>query len=307
MSWIDSLMFMPDEDPTLGERIKAADLAATGGPGAPETRADILLREQTARNIAAQYALGQTVRSRSAGAASQMVSHGVADANANATGTGVALQRQEQMDAAARADALHSYADRLAASKAASRNAMLGALISGGATVAGGQLGGGGAASVPGGASSAVAGPGEGATAAGSSALTGSGSDFAGGAATEDLGLGGLTSAGVDEEAAALVSDPREKKNVRPAAGKVTAMIRALDPKEFEYRHPGASGEEPGPRVGVMAPALAKTALGASAVRQDEPNEPMRLDTGNAIGLALAALPTLEARIRALEGRPHAR
>jgi hypothetical protein len=305
MSWIDDLMFTPAEDPTLGNRIKAADLEASGGPGAPETRAEILLKQQTARNIAAQYALGNTLRARSAGAASQTASTGAADANAQATEQGVALQRQGQLDAENRAAALHQYADALEQNRTNARNQMLGHILPGAQTL--GLLGqGGGASGAPFGSEQA---PAAGEATGSSSAALGSASGAAGDAAATDagLGLGSLAGAGVDEEAAALVSDPRAKKNVRPGRGKVTAMIRALDPKTFDYKDPGSPGEAPGRRVGVMAPALASTALGARAVRQDRPDEPMRLDTGNAIGLALAALPTLEARIRALEGRAHGR
>jgi hypothetical protein len=186
---------------------------------------------------------------------------------------------------------------------------MLGAIVSGGATVAGGQIGGNKGA-VPG-TTPETASLGE--STGASSAALGTASGAAGDAAAGDagLGLGSLAdtgaAAGSGEEAAALLSDPRTKTNVRPGAGKVTSMIRALDPKTFDYKDPGQPGAGPGCRVGVMAPALASTALGARAVRQDGPDEPMRLDTGNAVGLALAALPTLEARIRALEGRAHGR
>lgn len=293
MSWIDDLMFTPDQDPTLGTRIKAADLAAAGGPGAPESRADALLQQQTARNIAAQFALGATIRSRSAGAASQAVSTGAADANANATEQGVALERQEQVEAAQRSDALHAYADQLSQSRANARNKMLGVILGDPFALQGNGT-----------STEAAAAPSEGSSDAASGQAAGAAGESA--SANAGLGLGTLSGAATDAEAENLVaddvvSDPRAKKNIRPAAGKVTAMIRALGAKGFEYRDAGNGG---GQRVGIMTPALKATALGATAVI---PGHPEKMDTGNAVGLALAALPTLEARIRALEGNKHAR
>jgi hypothetical protein len=91
------------------------------------------------------------------------------------------------------------------------------------------------------------------------------------------------------------LSDEDEKKDIRGAAADTRAAIAALRPYTFEYDDPSNG---PGERVGVMAQDMAKTRAGRGVVMD---GKPMRLDIGNAIGLALAGLSDMERRLKAIE------
>lgn len=67
----------------------------TGGPSA----AEILLQQQTERNLAQQYALAQTAQGSNIGAAQRQASLTAGDLNAQATAQGAALRAQEQATA----------------------------------------------------------------------------------------------------------------------------------------------------------------------------------------------------------------
>lgn len=306
MSWIDSLMFTTPDDDTLNARIAQSDLEAQGKGG--PTAADALLERQTGRNVAAQYALGQTLRQRTAAGASRQASEGAAAANATGTALGVDLRRQEQLDARARSDALHAYQQQLEQAKTNARNKLLGGLVN---VIAPSILGlgptGGGAI---GGEQAAPATPSEG-TGAASSALSDGGGAAAGQAAGQageaassnaGLGLGDLAGAGVDEEAVSLVSDRRAKKRIRGGGSALNRLAEALHPVEFQYKDP-ANGR--GERIGVIAQDAEKGGpLGRDMVEHESGG--LRLDTGNAIGAALAGFAELHRRVEALERGRHA-
>ncbi len=96
----------------------------------------------------------------------------------------------------------------------------------------------------------------------------------------------------------AYTSDRREKTDVKPAP--MQDFLDKLASFSFEYKHPGTQGEPAGPRVGVMAQDMAKTPVGRTAVI---PGSPMKLDMGNATGLALAAVAHLNKEIKKLKGQ----
>jgi hypothetical protein len=302
MSWIDSLMFTPDEDTTLGNRIHDADEAAAGRGG--PTAADNLLAQQTGRNVAAQYALGQTLRQRTAAGASRQVSEGVGAANANATEMGVNLRHQEQMDAQGRSDRLHAYQDQLSQARANARNGMLFGLLT---PLQAGVLGSGKgsteaapvAAPSETGASSAGLGDYGGGAAAGQA----SGAAGYGASSSAGLGLGSLADEGVSAEAESLVSDRRAKRRIKSGNRPLDTLADALHPVEFQYKdQANGSGE----RIGVIAQDADKGGpLGRGMVEHGP--DGLRLDSGNAVGAALAGFAELHKRVEALERQRGAR
>ena len=110
-------------------------------------------------------------------------------------------------------------------------------------------------------------------------------------AATQNSFSGGLIQGG--GEALAMMSDEDEKTDIAGAFGKVPG-------KTFEYKHPGADGEPAGKRIGVMAQDVDRQPELRSMVIE---GKPMKLDVGNALGLALAAISAHEKEIEALKGK----
>lgn len=118
-------------------------------------------------------------------------------------------------------------------------------------------------------------------------------------AQTQNAFNGGLLGTAGTVGVAAL-SDKNEKKDIKGIKQKLDATFEALNPATFEYKNPDEPGAAEGPRVGVMAQDLQKTPLGKSVVID---GKPLKLDIGNALGLALDGMSMLTDRIKKLEAR----
>lgn len=116
-------------------------------------------------------------------------------------------------------------------------------------------------------------------------------------AQTQNSYNGGLIG-GAGSALTSILSDKNEKTDIsRATPQELRKMLRALSPSTFEYDDE-ANGE--GERVGVMAQDMKKSKLGRTAVID---GKPMKLDVGNALGLALAALKMTDDRVSKLEAR----
>lgn len=111
-------------------------------------------------------------------------------------------------------------------------------------------------------------------------------------AANSNAYWGGLVSGAASGGAslAKVASDEREKTNVQPAnSSAFDKLADALKGFSFDYKHPGeVPGEAPGPRVGVMAQDAQKGGPMGMAMVSKGSDGVLRLDTGNALGAALA-------------------
>ena len=88
--------------------------------------------------------------------------------------------------------------------------------------------------------------------------------------------------------AAKVASDEREKTNIKPAGDEsLMKLADALKAYGFEYKHPGEAGEAPGARGGIMAQDALKGGDPGGMVKPDTFGK-LNLDTGNAVGTALA-------------------
>lgn len=87
---------------------------------------------------------------------------------------------------------------------------------------------------------------------------------------------------------AAMMSDEREKKDVRPAGDDLDEFMSSLDPKAFRYKDLSKGGTAPGEQVGVMAQDLEKTKVGRTMVKNTP--EGKKIDPMRAISVMLAAL-----------------
>lgn len=98
--------------------------------------------------------------------------------------------------------------------------------------------------------------------------------------------------------AAPVASDPKVKKDITSLHDKdLKAFTDKLAGFGFTYKDPGAPGEAPGNRVGVMADQVQKGGpLGKSAVIA---GKTLKLDVPNALGAALAAIGYLSRQIKA--------
>lgn len=90
---------------------------------------------------------------------------------------------------------------------------------------------------------------------------------------------------------AAMMSDEREKKDIRPAGDDLDEFMASLDPKAFKYKDTSKGGTAPGEQVGVMAQDLEKTAVGRTMVKNTP--EGKKIDPLRAISVMLAALAEL--------------
>ena len=104
--------------------------------------------------------------------------------------------------------------------------------------------------------------------------------------------------AGTGGAAAPVASDPKVKKDIAPLHDKALKQFTdKLAGFGFTYKDPGAPGEAPGNRVGVMADQVQKGGpLGKSAVIA---GKTLKLDVPNALGAALAAIGYLSRQIKA--------
>lgn len=102
-------------------------------------------------------------------------------------------------------------------------------------------------------------------------------------------------------QALGSLSDKNEKKDIKPASkDELDNTFKALTPETYEYKDPNMQGAAPGLRVGFMAQDLAKTKLGKDAVID---GKPMRVDIGNALGLALAGLASMRKELDTLKSK----
>lgn len=95
------------------------------------------------------------------------------------------------------------------------------------------------------------------------------------------------TSLDMGTKIGAMLSDSREKKNVKNIeSSDLDEFLAVLKPKSFQYKDP-SNGE--GRRAGVMAQDVEKSKLGAEIVQSDESGK-KSLDTNKLIGAMLAAI-----------------
>lgn len=97
----------------------------------------------------------------------------------------------------------------------------------------------------------------------------------------------------------AMFCDENLKTDIIDASNEIDVMLFQIDPKRYRYRDEEKHGE--GSRVGVMAQDLARSQAGKDAVFYHE--GVLRIDVHKALGLALAAVARLDARVRELEGK----
>lgn len=264
-------------DTTQSATDRAAALAALGGvraaaAGTTPSPAELQLQQQSANNNAAAFGAAAALKGRTPGASFTTAARQSADNQMQTNATAAQLRAAEM--AQARQALLSGTQEQTAQDTQAAQTAA--ALKSNYANaLLGGQL----------------TSQGQAVTAAG-----GTVSANVANAQTQNSFAGGLI--GGAGQAAALVSDEREKTDVSGADA--AAAFGKVHGNTFEYEHPGTEGEPAGARVGVMAQDLRKTPIGRMVVVD---GKPMKLDIGNALGLALAALGDHEREIEELRGR----
>jgi hypothetical protein len=118
-------------------------------------------------------------------------------------------------------------------------------------------------------------------------------------AQTQNAFNGGVLSTGGQ---LAMLSDKREKKNVKPSHGKASEMLEALRPNEHEYKDPDGPGAAHGRQLGIMAQDLAKTDAGRHVLTA-MPGGRMGISIPKATSAAMASLAELHQRVKALEGK----
>jgi hypothetical protein len=108
--------------------------------------------------------------------------------------------------------------------------------------------------------------------------------------------------AGISAAGAALISDRREKTDVRSAEAEIAEWTSTLDPYTFRYRDPDKPGRAPGRRFGVMAQDLEKSRIGRSLVRELDDGT-KAVDVGQSVGAILATLSSMNKRLGRVEAR----
>lgn len=98
----------------------------------------------------------------------------------------------------------------------------------------------------------------------------------------------------------AMMSDERQKKNIKAADGEMREFVDALAPNTYEYKDASLEGTAPGRRYGIMAQALERSKAGKSIV-MDTP-EGKKIDVAQGLGVALAALAAMNKRLGKMEG-----
>lgn len=135
--------------------------------------------------------------------------------------------------------------------------------------------------------------------------------------------IGSLLSAGGAIAAAAL-SDRRAKRDIRPlysdergksskekllahyeggggGGDEVADLLDKIHPYAFKYKDPKAEGAAEGQRYGVMAQDLEKSPMGKSIVIEVGGHK--AIDTGQAVGAILAAMASMNQRLKKTEKR----
>jgi hypothetical protein len=98
-----------------------------------------------------------------------------------------------------------------------------------------------------------------------------------------------------------MMSDERQKKNIKAADSEMREFVDALSPNTYEYKDTSLKGTAPGKRYGIMAQALERSRAGKSIV-MDTP-EGKKVDVAQGLGVALAALAAMNKRLGKMEGR----
>lgn len=105
---------------------------------------------------------------------------------------------------------------------------------------------------------------------------------------------------GVGQAAVKAASDPKVKKNVKKLDDSaIKKFTKKLAGFSFDYKTPGASGQFPGHRVGIMADQVEKGGPIGKALVSDGPVK--KLDLVNAIGANLAVVGHLAKQIEELK------
>jgi hypothetical protein len=250
----------PNQVSTLNTQqgMNIAQLQAQANGTAPSA-AEMQLKQQGANNAAGAYGLAAALGARSPGAALDSAQRTAQQTQANTNAQAAQLRAQEQ---ASGQSALAQALGGMQQQQQGLRSQDLGYLQG----LYGNQLG----------ASGQVA------SAAGAQVNAN-----ATNAASKNSFIGGLAGGAGSAIAA---SDRREKTDVKPASGEAfDKLADALKGFGFEYKHPGTvPGEAPGPRVGVMAQDALKGGPAGKAMVDQGNDGVLRLDTGNALGAALA-------------------
>ena len=117
-------------------------------------------------------------------------------------------------------------------------------------------------------------------------------------AATQQQGLAGSLLSAAGPIVGKLVSDERLKRDIAPAGVEVDAMLDALKPYRYSYKDEKHGA---GPRVGIMAQALERSAAGRRVVEETETGKV--LDVNKALSAALAGVARVNERLRAVESK----
>ncbi len=98
---------------------------------------------------------------------------------------------------------------------------------------------------------------------------------------------------------AAVASDKNEKKDISKVSNAdMDDFLSKLAGFHFQYKHPGNEGEASGDRMGVMAQDANKSTIGKNMVID---GKPLKLDLGNAVGSALAAVAYLSKQLKEIK------
>jgi hypothetical protein len=100
-----------------------------------------------------------------------------------------------------------------------------------------------------------------------------------------------------------ILSDEREKKDIKDAGTKIDRFLRALGGHEYKYKDPKAKGAAKGKFVSPMAQELEKTELGKSMVVR-QPDGTKMVDYQRGLGTILAAQARLNERLDTIEMQP---
>jgi predicted XRE-type DNA-binding protein len=98
-----------------------------------------------------------------------------------------------------------------------------------------------------------------------------------------------------------MMSDKRQKKNIKAADAEMREFVDALSPNTYEYKDTSLEGTSPGKRYGIMAQALEKSRAGKSIVIDTKDGK--KVDVAQGLGVALAALAAMNKRLGKVEGR----
>lgn len=236
------------------QNIQGLQAAAAGKVPSP---AELQLQQQSAKNSAAAFGTAAGLQGRNPGMALQQALRASAANNANTNAQAAQLRAQEQ------ATAQNQLTQALQGQQGNQAN-LRGQDISGQQGL--GQL--------------ALGASGQVVSAAGNE--TGANVQNA---QMQNSTKGGIVN-GLAGAGSALLSDPREKTDIHSA--NMDKLAAALRPFTFEYKHPGAEGETPGPRVGVMATDALRGGPAGRAMVGERGDGRLEMDKDNMLGAALA-------------------